>query len=106
MQEQQNQLQMGLIEAQVNQLNAAAQESAADAQEAQARAQKILTETSLLDDKAKIELIRTLTSNLNSQDKNEFDKRVRTAEVLLKERDIDSNEKIVQQQMMMKQNNA
>jgi hypothetical protein len=104
MQEQQNQLQMALVQAQANELNARAQESAADAQEAQARAQKLITETSLLDDKAKIDLIRTLTANINTKDKNEFDKRVRTAEVLLKERDIDSNEKIVQQQMM--QNNA
>ena len=104
MQEQQNQLQMALVQAQANELNARAQESAADAQEAQARAQKLMTETSLLDDKAKIDLIRTLTANINTKDKNEFDKRVKTAEVLLKERDIDSNEKIVQQQMM--QNNA
>ena len=104
MQQQQNQLQMALVQAQANELNARAQESAADAQEAQARAQKLITETSLLDDKAKIDLIRTLTANINTKDKNEFDKRVKTAEVLLKERDIDSNEKIVQQQMM--QNNA
>ena len=106
MQQQQAQLQMSLVQAQANQLNAAAQESAADAQEAQARAQKLMTETSLLDDKAKIDLIRTLTANINAKDKNEFEKRVKTAEVLLKERDIDSNENIVQQQMMMKQNNA
>ena len=106
MQEQQNQLQMALVQAQANELNARAQESAADAQEAQARAQKLIIETSLLDDKAKIDLIRTLTANINTKDKNEFDKRVKTAEVLLKERDIDSNEKIVAQQMMMRQNNA
>ena len=102
MQQQQAQLQMGLVQAQANELNARAQESAADAQEAQARAQKIMAETSLLDDKAKIDLIRTLTANINTRDKNEFDKRVKTAEVLLKERDIDSNEKIV----AMQQNNA
>ena len=104
MQQQQAQLQMSLVQAQANELNARAQESAADAQEAQARAQKLITETSLLDDKAKIDLIRTLTANINTKDKNEFDNRVKTAEILLKERDIDSNEKIVQQQMM--QNNA
>ena len=102
MQQQQTQLQMGLVQAQANELNARAQESAADAQEAQARAQKIIAETSLLDDKAKIDLIRTLTANINTKDKNEFDQRVKTAEVLLKERDIESNEKIV----AMQQNNA
>jgi hypothetical protein len=101
-QQQAQQLQMALVQAQANELNARAQESAADAQEAQARAQKILAETSLLDEKAKIDLIRTLSANINTRDKNEFDKRVKTAEVLLKERDIESNEKIVQ----MQQNNA
>jgi 23S rRNA pseudouridine1911/1915/1917 synthase len=56
--------------------------------------------TSLLGDKAKIDLMRTLTANLDSKDKNEFDKRSKTAELILKEREIDSNEKIVNQQMM------
>ena len=102
MQQQQAQLQMGLVQAQANELNARAQESAADAQEAQARAQKIMAETALLDDKAKIDLIRTLTANINTKDKQEFDKRVKTAEVLLKERDIDSNEKIVAMQQQNK----
>ena len=106
MQQQQAQLQMSLVQAQANELNARAQESAADAQEAQARAQKLITETSLLDDKAKIDLIRTLTANINTKDKNEFDKRVKTAEMILKERTIDSNEKIVNMQMQAKQNNA
>jgi len=100
MQQQAQQLQMGLVQAQTNELNARAQESAADAQEAQARAQKLMTETSLLGDKAKIDLMRTLTANLDSKDKNEFDKRSKTAELILKEREIDSNEKIVNQQMM------
>jgi hypothetical protein len=102
MQQQQAQLQMGLVQAQANELNARAQESAADAQEAQARAQKIMAETALLDDKAKIDLIRTLTANINTKDKQEFDKRVKTAEVLLKEKDIDSNEKIVAMQQQNK----
>ena len=106
MQQQQAQLQMSLVQAQANELNARAQESAADAQEAQARAQKLMTETSLLDDKAKIDLIRTLTANINTKDKNEFDKRVKTAEMILKERSIDSNEKIVNMQMQAKQSNA
>ena len=102
MQAQQAQLQMGLVQAQANELNARAQESAADAQEAQARTQKLLVEASLLDDKVKADLVRSLSANINAKDKNEFDKRVKTAEVLLKERDIDSNEKIV----AMQQNNA
>jgi hypothetical protein len=97
---------MALVQAQANELNARAQESAADAQEAQARAQKLMVEASLLDDKVKADLIRSLTANITTKDKNEFDKRVKTAEMILKEREIDSNEKIVQQQMQLKQNNA
>ena len=104
MQQQAQQLQMGLVEAQANELNARAQESAADAQEAQARTQKLLVEASLLDDKVKADLVRSLSANINAKDKNEFDKRVKAAEMILKEREIDSNEKIVEQQM--RQNNA
>jgi hypothetical protein len=104
MQMQAQQLQMGLVEAQANELNARAQESAADAQEAQARTQKLLVEASLLDDKVKADLVRSLSANINAKDKNEFDKRVKAAEMILKEREIDSNEKIVEQQM--RQNNA
>jgi len=104
LEQQAQQLQMALVQAQANELNARAQESAADAQEAQARAQKLLVEASLLDDKVKADLVRSLTANINMKDKNEFDKRVKAAEMLLKEREIESNEKIVNQQM--RQNNA
>jgi len=102
MEQQHHQLQMGLIEAQANELNARAAESAADAQEAQARAQKLLIEASLLDDKVKADIVRSLSANLSTKDKNEFDKRVKTAELILKERQIDSNEQIVREQMMQK----
>ena len=104
MQNQQAQLQMALVQAQANELNARASESAADAQEAQARAQKLLVEASLLDDKVKADLVRSLSANINARDKNEFEKRVKTAEMILKERQIDSDERIVQQQM--RENNA
>ena len=106
MQQQQNQLQMALVQAQANELNARAQESAADAQEAQARAQKLIIETSLLDDKVKSDIIRNLSANINAKDKNEFEKRAKVADLILKEKDIDSNEKIVIEQMRMRQNNT
>ena len=104
MQQKHHMLEMALIEAQANELNARAAESGADAQEAQARAQKLLVEASLLDDKVKADLVRSLSANLSNQDKNEFEKRVKTAELILKERQIDSNEQIVREQM--RQNNA
>jgi len=102
MEQQHHMLQMGLIEAQANELNARAAESAADAQEAQARAQKLMVEASLLDDKVKADLIRSLSANMNTRDKNEFEKRVKVADLILKERQIDSNEQIVREQMRQK----
>jgi len=102
MEQQHHQLQMALVQAQANELNARASESAADAQEAQARAQKLLVEASLMDNKVKADIVRSLSANLSTQDKNEFEKRVKTAELILKERQIDSNEQIVREQMMQK----
>ena len=58
----------------------------------------------MLDDKVKADLVRSLSANINARDKNEFEKRVKTAEMILKERQIDSDERIVQQQM--RENNA
>jgi hypothetical protein len=102
MEQQHHQLQMALVQAQANELNARASESAADAQEAQARAQKLMIEASLMDDKVKADLIRSLSANMNTRDKNEFEKRVKVADLILKERQIDSNEQIVREQMMQK----
>jgi hypothetical protein len=102
MEQQHHQLQMALVQAQANELNARASESAADAQEAQARAQKLMVEASLMDDKVKADLIRSLSANMNTRDKNEFEKRVKVADLILKERQIDSNEQIVREQMMQK----
>jgi len=103
MQAQQAQLQMGLVQAQANELNARAQESAADAQEAQARAQKLTIESSLLDEKIKSDIIRNLSANISSSsDDQEFEKRARIADLMLKEKDIDTKERIVDKQMAEK----
>jgi len=103
MEQQHHQLQMALVEAQANELNARASESAADAQEAQARAQKLLVEASLMDDKVKSDIIRNLSANITAKDSNEFQKRAKVAELLLKEKDINSNERIVREQMVLNQ---
>jgi hypothetical protein len=55
-----------------------------------------------MDDKVKADLIRSLSANMNTRDKNEFEKRVKVADLILKERQIDSNEQIVREQMMQK----
>lgn len=102
MQMQAQQAQMQFLAAQTAELNARAQESMADAQEAQARAQKLLIEASLMEDKVKTDMIRNLSANIKDEDTNEFTKRAKIAELILKEKDIDSKERIVDKQMVEK----
>lgn len=102
MQMQAQQAQMQFLAAQTAELNARAQESMADAQEAQARAQKLLIEASLMEDKVKTDMIRNLSANIKDEDTNEFTKRAKIAELILKEKDIDSKERIVDKQMAEK----
>ncbi|NCX92183.1 MAG: hypothetical protein EBX03_11480 [Rhodobacteraceae bacterium] len=102
MQMQAQQAQMQYLAAQTAELQARAQESAADAQEAQARAQKLLIEASLMEDKVKSDIIRNLSANIKDEDTNEFQKRAKIADILLKEKDIESKERIVDKQMLEK----
>jgi len=102
MEQQHMQLQMALTQAQVNELNARAAESMADAQEAQARAQKIMVEASLMEDKVKTDMIRNLSANIKDEDSNEFTKRAKIADILIKEKGIESKERIVDKQMQQK----
>jgi len=102
MQMQAQQAQMQFLAAQTAELNARAQESLADAQEAQARAQKLMIEASLMEDKVKTDMIRNLSANIKDEDTNEFAKRAKIADILLKEKDIESKERIVDKQMMEK----
>ena len=102
MQMQAQQAQMQFLAAQTAELNARAQESLADAQEAQARAQKLMVEASLMEDKVKTDMIRNLSANIKDEDTNEFAKRAKIADILLKEKDIESKERIVDKQMMEK----
>jgi len=102
MQMQAQQAQMQFLAAQTAELNARAQESLADAQEAQARAQKLMVEASLMEDKVKTDMIRNLSANIKDEDSNEFAKRAKIADILLKEKDIESKERIVDKQMVEK----
>jgi hypothetical protein len=92
MQQVQMQAQMALLEAQVNELNARAAESQADAQ-------KALVEAQLMPQKMQADVVRSLTTNLPDESSNEFERRVKVADLLLKEREIASKEKIVEKQM-------
>jgi hypothetical protein len=102
MQMQAQQAQMQFLAAQTAELQARAQESMADAQEAQARAQKLMVEASLMEDKVKTDMIRNLSANIKDEDSNEFAKRAKIADILLKEKDIESKERIVDKQMVEK----
>ena len=102
MQMQTQQAQMQYLAAQTAELQARAQESMADAQEAQANAQKIMIEASLMEDKVKTDMIRNLSANIKDEDTEEFTKRAKIADLLIKEKDIESKERIVDKQMQEK----
>jgi ElaB/YqjD/DUF883 family membrane-anchored ribosome-binding protein len=99
MQQQQMQQQMALVQAQIEQLQGQAAESMADAQEAQARAQKLLVEAQMLPEQMRVEVIRAISQNMPNGEADEFERRAKIAELLLKEREIASKEKIVENQM-------
>lgn len=98
-QQQQLQAQLQLLQAQVNELNARAAESQANAQESQAKAQKALVEAQLMPEEIRAKVVQSISTNLPDQGENEFQRRAKVAELLLKEREIASKEKIVNQQM-------
>ena len=90
MQMQTAQLQMQLLQAQVT--------------ETQAKAQKYTIEAQLEPEVVKAKLAAALSTNLQegNADEDEFAKRAKIAELMLKERDIVSNERIATMQMMNK----
>jgi len=97
---QQQQLQMASLQAQLQVLQAQAAKYGAEAQQT-------AVETQLMPEKLKIDVIQSASTNLDS-DKN-FDKRIKLADTLLKEKqinlkaaDIASNERIAALQMMNK----
>ena len=58
------------------------------ANESNARAKKAETEAALLPQKAEIEKIEAITRNLGDAEDKEFDKRIKIADTLLKERNV------------------
>jgi multidrug efflux pump subunit AcrA (membrane-fusion protein) len=73
------------------------------AEQNKAEAQKTMIEAQLLPQKTQAEMTSALTKNLPTEtDANqvEFDKRVKVAELMLKEADIKNRAKIVETQMM------
>ena len=73
----------------------------AQALESQARAAKVQLETELLPMEAETDRLKVLTTNINDgdADEKEFLQRAKVAELVLKEREIESKEAIVNRQM-------
>jgi hypothetical protein len=98
MQQAQQQLAMQLQQAQI-----AVQ--ATQAEQNRAEATKLSVEAQLMPQELQAKVISSTTKNLpQGQESNEFDKRVKIAELMLKEADIKNKSKIVELQMADKQN--
>jgi len=87
---QEDQLKNGLIEAQINYYNSQSAKNSADAQQIQ-------VETQIMPQEAEAKMIGNISRG--SKDPSDFDKRVKVAELALKEQDIKSNERISVMQM-------
>lgn len=106
MQQQQMQMQMGLVAAQTADLNTKAGKQ-------QAEAQQIMVETQLEPEVVKAKLVAALSTNLDAGqgDDREFERRVKVADLLLKEKTLNlkavdsaQNREIVKMQMNSKNN--
>jgi len=77
------------------------------AEQNRAEAQKLLTEAQLMPQEVQAKVIASTTKNLPAgQEASEFDKRVKIAELMLKEADIKNKSKIVELQMNNAKNNV
>ena len=95
MEQVQAQLAMQTQQAQIKQLDASAAKDMADAQ-------KTMVEAQLAPKEVEAKVISAVSRNLPSQDdaaNREFDRRVKIAELMLKEADLNNNTKIVELQM-------
>ena len=90
---QEEQLKNGLIEAQINYYNSQSGKNAAEAQKTQ-------VETQIMPQEAEAKMVGNISRG--SKDPSDFEKRVKVAELALKEQDIKSNERISVMQMQHK----
>ena len=102
LQQAQQQAQIALLQAQVAELQARAQESVANAQESMARANKAAVEAQLMPEKLRVDVVQAAASNLDGSAQGEFERRVKVADLILKEREIKTKENIVEAQMNRK----
>ena len=102
LQQAQQEAQIGLLQAQIAELQGRAQESQANARESMAKAQKTAVETELMPEKMRIDIIQASSTNLSEQTSDDFERRLKLANVVLKERELQSKENIVEAQMNKK----
>src|SRR5210317_2325787 len=93
MQQAQMQAQMAFQQSQTNALNAQAQES-------MSRAEKYAIESQMMPQELEIDKLKAITTNIRQgeEDDKEFERRLKIADKLLKERDLDIKEKSVNTQ--------
>jgi len=100
--EQQQQQQMA-AQMQMEQTQAQTAALQAKAQRDQAEAQKVMIEAQLAPEESKAKIISSLTTNLDENNESkDFENRVKLAELMLKEKEIDQNMKVVELQTMAK----
>jgi hypothetical protein len=94
---QQQQMQMALLQAQIEDLQAKTQKSQADAQ-------KSMVEAQVAPQLAQAKVVAALSTNLDEDNESkDFQRRVQMTELMLKQEDIQSNERIATLQMLNKQ---
>ena len=100
MQEMQQQLALQAAQAQIA-------VSTTQAEQNRAEATKLMTEAQLMPQEVQAKVIASATKNLpQGQEASEFDKRVKIAELMLKEADIKNKSKIVELQMLSASNDV
>jgi len=94
---EQQQVQMQATQLQLADAQASVQEKQARAQKATAEAQKAAMEAQLMPEKLKVDVVQAASTNIDDPNR-EFERRVKIAELLLKEKDIDNKLNIVKEQ--------
>ena len=96
MQMQQQQMQRELLQAQIADLQAKAQKSTADAQ-------KAVVDAQMAPQLAQAKIVSALSTNLDdTNESKDFERRFKMTELMLKQEDINSNERIAALQMASK----
>jgi len=94
---EQQQAQQQATQLQLADAQATVQEKQARAQKATAEAQKAAVEAQLMPEKLRVDIVQAASTNIDDPNR-EFEKRVKIAELMLKEKDIDSKVSIVREQ--------